>query len=103
VRVLEVAGDEALEALLPRSVPQLQANDLAAGCDVLADEVDPDGRLPYRTSTFLVGSNSLRMYLAMMELLPTFWSPTSTILNFWMELRLLEKLILSLIFIIKQY
>jgi len=39
------------------------------------------------------------MYRAMIELFPTFWSPTRTILNFWIELRLLEKLILSLIYL----
>lgn len=95
--VFEVAGNEALEAFLPCSVPQLQTDDLSSGCDVLTDEVDSDSRLTHPTHTFLVGSNSFRMYLAMMELFPAFWSPTSTILNFWMELRLLEKLILSLI------
>jgi hypothetical protein len=101
VRILQIAGDEALEALLPRCVPELQPDYLTTRRDILADEVYSYCRLSHLTFTFLVGSNSLRIYLAMIELFPTFWSPTRTILNFWMELRLLEKLILSLI-IIKQ-
>ena len=95
--VFEVAGNETFEALLPRRVPELQSDYFACCCDVFADEVDPNGRLIVTKSTFFVGSNSFRMYLAIMELLPTFWSPTRTILNFCIELRLLEKLILSLI------
>ena len=97
VGILEVAGDEALEPLLTGCVPELKTDNFAGGGDVLADEIDANGGLSQGTSTFLVGSNSLRMYRAMMELLPTFWSPTRTILNFWIELRLEEKLMLSLI------
>ena len=70
--VLEVAGDETLESLLTGSVPQLQTYNFAPGCDVLADKVDADGGLASPTTTFLVGSNSLRMYLAIIELFPTF-------------------------------
>lgn len=95
--VLEVAGDQTLEALLARSVPQLQTDDFAGSGDVFADEVDAYGGLRVGRRTFLVGSNSFRMYRAMIELFPTFWSPTSTILYFWIEVRLLEKLMLSLI------
>ena len=95
--VFEVAGNQTFKSLLACSVPQLQSDYFASCCDVLTDEIDPDCRLARTMHTFLVGSNSFRMYLAMMELLPTFWSPTSTILNFWIEFRLLEKLILSLI------
>jgi hypothetical protein len=97
VGVLEVAGNETLEALLSRSVPQLQPDDFAGCGDVFADEVDAYGGLRVGRRTFLVGSNSFRMYRAMIELFPTFWSPTSTILYFWIEVRLLEKLMLSLI------
>ena len=38
------------------------------------------------------------MYLAMMELFPTFWSPTKTTLNFCIEFLLLENEIWSFIF-----
>jgi hypothetical protein len=97
VCVFEVAGDQTFEALLPCSVPQLQSDYFAGCCDVFADKVNSNGWLIVTKSTFFVGSNSFRIYLAMIELLPTFWSPTKTILNFCIELRLLEKLILSLI------
>ena len=59
--VLEVAGDETFESLLASSVPELKPDHLSAGRDVLAYEVDPDGRLTRLTLTFLVGSNSLRI------------------------------------------
>ena len=59
--IFEVAGDKTFEALLASSVPELQADDLPCSGDILADEIDPDGRLTHTTSTFLVGSNSLRM------------------------------------------
>ena len=97
--VFEVAGNETLETFLACGIPQLETNYFAARCDVFTDEVDSDGGLSASTSTFLVGSNSFLMYRAMIELFPTFWSPTRTILNFWIELRLLEKLILSLIYL----
>lgn len=45
VGVLEVAGDEALEALLPSGVPDLQAVGLVAMDEVLDQEVDADGGL----------------------------------------------------------
>ena len=51
--------------------------------------------------TLLVRSKSFLTYLIMMELFPAFWSPTITILNFWMAVRLLAKLIWSSFFIPK--
>jgi hypothetical protein len=59
--VFEVAGNETFESLLTSSIPELKANHFATGCDVLAYEVDPDGRLTHPIRTFLVGSNSLRI------------------------------------------
>ena len=43
MRVLEIAGDEALESLLSRSVPQLQAVGAVVVHHVLDQEVDADG------------------------------------------------------------
>lgn len=80
--IFKVAWNETLEALLPSSIPQLKTDHFASSGDVFTNEVDTDGWLFQCTGTFLVGSNSFRMYLAMIELLPTFWSPTRTILNF---------------------
>jgi hypothetical protein len=57
VGILQVAGDETFESLLPRSVPQLKTDDLAAGCDVLADEIDANCGLSLLNYTFFVGSN----------------------------------------------
>lgn len=96
--VFEIARNETLKTLLSGCVPKLQSDYFTSSGNIFTDKVDTNGGLTHLTFTFLVGSNSFRMYLAMMELFPTFWSPTSTILNFCMELRLLEKLILSLIF-----
>ena len=59
--IFEVAGDKTFEALLSSSVPELKTDDLPSSGDILADEIDPDGWLTHTTSTFLVGSNSLRM------------------------------------------
>ena len=80
--IFEVTGNETLKSLLPCCVPQLKPYDFATSCDVFADEIDTDCGLTQSNHTFFVGSNSLRIYLAMIELFPTFWSPTRTILNF---------------------
>jgi hypothetical protein len=57
VRVLEVAGDETLEAFLSCGVPDLKVEHLAANGNVLADKVDADGGLLLLKYTFLVGLN----------------------------------------------
>lgn len=95
--ILEIAGDERFEPLLACSIPELEAYHFTSDCNVLRYEIDADGGLNLNERTFLVGSNSLRMYLAMMELLPTFWSPTRTTLNFCIEFLLLENEIWSFI------
>jgi len=100
--IFKIAWNKTLESLLSSSIPKLKTNDFSACSNVFAYEIDTNGWLCIEWFTFLVGSNSLRIYLAMIELLPTFWSPTNTILNFWIELRLLEKLMLSLIFVYNQ-
>ena len=70
--ILEVTWDETLESLLAGCIPELKTDNFPSGCDVLADEIDANSGLSQGTSTFLVGSNSFRIYRAMMELLPTF-------------------------------
>lgn len=42
--IADVVGDEGLEALLARGVPELQPDGLVLEEDVLRDEVDADGR-----------------------------------------------------------
>ena len=59
--VFEVAGDEAFEAFLTGGVPKLETDHLSGDTDVFRDKVDADGGLRGSGSTFLVGSNSLRM------------------------------------------
>lgn len=95
VRVLQIARYQTLESLLPCCIPQLQSYYLTRHCDIFGYEINADCWLNKATITFLVGSNSFLMYLEIIELFPTFWSPTSTTLNFWIVFRLLEKLIWS--------
>lgn len=47
VSVFKVAGNQALEALLTSSVPELKTNDFTTCGDVLADKIDPYCRLIY--------------------------------------------------------
>lgn len=80
VSVLEVGFDEAPVLLLPCGVPEL---DLVLGApegDGLEHVVDADGGLSGEGGTFWRESNSLVMYLRMMEVLPTALSPRNTIL-----------------------
>jgi len=56
--VLEVAGNETFESFLASSIPELEPDHFATGCDILADEVDTDSRLTLTITTFFVGSNS---------------------------------------------
>lgn len=51
VGVLEVAGDEATEAFLPSSVPELKAVGLVAIDEVFDEKVDADGSLGMAAST----------------------------------------------------
>lgn len=95
--ILQVAGDERFKSLLTSCIPELQSDHFTLNCYILRHEIYADRRLNYKVYTFFVGSNSLRIYLAIMELLPTFWSPTSTTLNFCKAFRLLENEIWSFI------
>ena len=70
--IFEVTWDETFESFLTCSVPQLKTNDFSTRSNVLTDKVDSYCRLDTSIDTFLVGSNSFLMYLAMMELFPTF-------------------------------
>jgi len=43
--ILQIAGYETLETLLPSCIPKLKAYNLPTGGDVLADEINADGWL----------------------------------------------------------
>ena len=62
-------------------VPQLQPHRLSINLHGLGGEVDPHRRLGRRRCTLEVCSKESWMNLEMMEVLPTFWSPTKTTLN----------------------
>ena len=80
VRVLHVVGDEAAEALLARSVPQLDAVLLAIARYIFDVEIDAHGRLHDGKDTLSPSSKRSLMYFSMMEDLPTLWSPRKMIL-----------------------
>lgn len=72
VGIFKIAGNKTFKSFLPRSIPELKANNFAPSRNIFAYEVDTDGWLTTMNNTFLVGSNSFRIYLAMIELFPTF-------------------------------
>ena len=80
-RLLEVAGDERLEAFLSCRVPQLKAIRLLVVLDVLRQEVDSDCGLDKVIGTWMASSKFPWMYFSMMEDLPTPQSPSNTTLN----------------------
>lgn len=71
-----------METLLSRSIPQLHAETLVLDVHGLGDEIDSDGGLAsdVRTCSFPVKLSKMKRL--MMEVLPTDWSPSSTILHF---------------------
>lgn len=71
-----------MEALLAGSVPQLHAQALVLDVDGLGDEVHADGGLSGGRSTCSLPVKLSKMKRLMMEVLPTDWSPSSTILHF---------------------
>lgn len=81
IRVPYVGGDKSTKTLLSCGVPQLQSQCLALYLHRLRHEVDPDCRLPDTTATLEVNSKESWMNRDIMEVFPTFWSPTRTTLN----------------------
>lgn len=71
-----------MEALLPRSVPQLHPQTLVLDVDRLGDEIHPHGGLTSgrRTCSFPVKLSKMNRF--MIDVFPTDWSPSSTILHF---------------------
>ena len=55
--ILQIAGYETLETLLPSCIPKLKAYNLSTGGDVLADEINADSWLSGYQGTFFEGSN----------------------------------------------
>lgn len=71
-----------MEALLPRSVPQLHPEALVLDVDGLGDEVHSDCWLRRACSTCSLPVKLSKMKRFIMEVLPTDWSPSNTILHF---------------------
>ncbi len=72
VCVFKIARNQRFESLLSSSIPQLKTYHFTLHCNVFRNEVDSDGGLGNMLITFLVGSNQLRIYRPIIELLPTF-------------------------------
>jgi hypothetical protein len=71
-----------VEALLAGCVPELHAETLALDVDGLGDEVHADGGLHCGRDTCSLPVKLSKMKRLMMEVLPTDWSPSITILHF---------------------
>ena len=71
-----------METLLPGSVPQLHPEALVLDVHCLGDEIDSDGGLTSggRTCSFPVKLSKMNRF--MIDVFPTDWSPSSTILHF---------------------
>jgi hypothetical protein len=66
---------------LAGSVPELQTQSFALDLHGFSDEVDADGWLDEGRITLAVNSKESWMNRDIMDVFPTFWSPTSTTLN----------------------
>lgn len=70
-----------MEALLASGIPQLHAQALILDVDGFADEIDPNSWLRNRGKTCSLPVKLSKMNRLMMDVLPTDWSPSSTILH----------------------
>jgi hypothetical protein len=66
---------------LSGSVPELETQGFALDLHGLGDEIDADCGLNDARVTLAVNSKESWMNLDIIEVFPTFWSPTSTTLN----------------------
>lgn len=82
IGVLHVVRNETAESLLPRGVPQLNAELPPISSDVFDVEIDADSRLHRVALTFKPSSKRSLMYFSMIEDFPTDWSPKKMILYF---------------------
>ena len=71
-----------METLLPGSVPQLHPEALVLDVHCLGDEIDSDGGLTSGDSTCSFPVKLSKMNRFMIDVFPTDWSPSSTILHF---------------------
>lgn len=78
--VLQVARDETSEAFLSCGVPELQTVGLVAVDKVLNEKIDADGGLDVAACTLYDSSYRLLMNRSIMDVFPTCWSPSNTIL-----------------------
>lgn len=81
IGISDVGGDEGAEALLACGIPELQTECFSVNLHGLGHEVDSDSGLNGLATTLEVNSKESWMNLDMIDVLPTFWSPTSTTLN----------------------
>jgi hypothetical protein len=80
--VLDIGGYERVEAFLAGSIPELHPQALVLHIDGLGDEVDSDCGLHRRGCTCSLPVKLSKMKRFIMEVLPTDWSPSKTILHF---------------------
>lgn len=81
IRVTHVGWDEGSETLLSSSVPQLKSQSLSLDLHCFGDEIDTHSGLNQSQSTLDVNSKESWIKREMIDVFPTFWSPTSTTLN----------------------
>ena len=70
-----------MKAFLPCSVPQLHSQTLIVYVYSFGDEIDSDSGLGVGTGTCSLPVKLSKMKRLMMEVLPTDWSPSKTILH----------------------
>ena len=81
-RILDIGGDEGVESLLSSRIPQLHPQTFILNIDCFRYEIDSNCWLPYpkNTCSFPVKLSNIKRLI--MEVLPTDWSPSNTILHF---------------------
>ena len=82
IAIFDVGWDQRVKSFLACGVPQLHSETLILNVDSLAHKVDSDSWLHSRGDTCSLPVKLSKMNRLMMEVLPTDWSPSSTILHF---------------------
>ena len=81
ISVTHVRGDECSKTLLACCIPELESQSLSLDLHGFCDEINTDGRLNLSYGTLEVNSKESWIKREIIDVFPTFWSPTSTTLN----------------------
>ena len=81
VCIFDIWWDKCSKSFLPGCIPQLQSKCLSFNLHSFCDKVNTDRWLSKYPNTFAVNSKESWIKRDMIEVFPTFWSPTNTTLN----------------------